>query len=54
MDITKMKAVVTTEYGDTDVLLLKEVEKPVPAAGEVLIRINCISCIVRRCASSRG
>ena len=34
-----MKAIVCSEYGPTDVLQLKEVEKPMPKEDEVLIRI---------------
>ena len=35
-----MKAIVCTAYGGPDVLLLEEVEKPRPQAGEVLVRVH--------------
>ena len=35
-----MKAVVFTKYGSPDVLKLTEVEKPIPRAGEVLVKIE--------------
>ncbi|MGS2779390.1 NAD(P)-dependent alcohol dehydrogenase [Robertmurraya sp. GLU-23] len=38
-----MKAVVCTKYGDSDVLLLKEVHKPVPKDEEVLVKIHASS-----------
>ena len=38
-----MKAIVYREYGPADVLRCEEVEKPVPRAGEVLIRVRAAS-----------
>lgn len=38
-----MQAVVCTKYGDSDVLLLKEVHKPVPKDEEVLVKIHASS-----------
>lgn len=38
-----MKAIVYTEYGSADVLHLKEVEKPVPAEDEVLVKVHAAS-----------
>lgn len=38
-----MKAIVQDRYGSSDVLELREVERPVPAAGEVLVRVRASS-----------
>lgn len=38
-----MRAIVYSEYGPPDVLSLREVEKPVPKADEVLIRVHAVS-----------
>ena len=38
-----MKAIVYREYGSTDVLRYEDIEKPVPSAEEVLIRVHAAS-----------
>ncbi len=38
-----MKAIVLTKYGSSDVLQLKEVEKPTPSEDEVLIKVKATS-----------
>ena len=44
-----MKAVVYTKYGSPDVLQLEEVEKPVPRADEVLIRVHAAEATKADC-----
>ncbi len=48
-----MKAIVMNEFGGVEVLKLQEVERPVPAADEVLIRtyasgVNPADCVIRK------
>src|SRR5437870_10072726 len=38
-----MKAILLTQYGSPDVLQFKEVEKPVPNEGEILVKIYAAS-----------
>ncbi|MCW4006716.1 MAG: NAD(P)-dependent alcohol dehydrogenase [Candidatus Bathyarchaeota archaeon] len=44
-----MKAVEWTRYGAPDVLKLAEVEKPVPKAGEVLVKVHATSVTAGEC-----
>ena len=38
-----MKAIAQDRYGSPDVLELKEFDRPVPGAGEVLVRVRAVS-----------
>ena len=49
-----MKAVVCTKYGPSDVLQLKEVEKPIPKDNEVLIKVRAASANVSDWRLLRG
>jgi NADPH:quinone reductase-like Zn-dependent oxidoreductase len=49
-----MKAIVCTKYGSSDVLQLKEVEKPTPKDNEVLIRVYATAVTAAHCAMRKG
>lgn len=44
-----MKAIVYTQYGPPDVLQIREIEKPAPDAGEILIRIHAVEATKADC-----
>ncbi|NUT54320.1 MAG: NAD(P)-dependent alcohol dehydrogenase [Saccharothrix sp.] len=49
-----MKAIVQHRYGSPDVLLLSEVDRPAPAAGEVLVRVRAATVNARDWHVMRG
>lgn len=52
--IDVMKAIVQDRYGSPDHLALREVDKPAPAAGEVLVRVHAASVNARDWHVMRG
>jgi NADPH:quinone reductase-like Zn-dependent oxidoreductase len=51
---TKMKAIVCTKYGPSEVLQVKDVEKPTPKDNEVLIKIHAAAVTVSDCIVRSG
>ena len=49
-----MKAIICTKYGPSDVLQLKEVEKPAPKNNEVLIKVHAAAVTVSDCFVRSG
>ena len=49
-----MKAIVQEEYGPPDVLELREVDTPVPADNEVLVRVHAVAVNARDWHVMRG
>jgi NADPH:quinone reductase-like Zn-dependent oxidoreductase len=54
LDLGSMKAVFRTRYGPPDVLEVKEVPKPQPRAGEVLVRVHAATVNRTDCAGLWG
>jgi NADPH:quinone reductase-like Zn-dependent oxidoreductase len=49
-----MRAIVWTEYGSPEQLQLREIEKPVPRPGEVLIRVHAATVLAGDCEIRRA
>jgi NADPH:quinone reductase-like Zn-dependent oxidoreductase len=52
--IARMRSAVLDQYGPPEVLRIEEVERPVPAADEVLVRVHCATVNRNDCAWRRA